>query len=121
MGGGTPDPPDDDPIAGNVAPTVRVSEPATDIVVSREGRYAVAYTVEDPEDALVTDLYLDADGDLESTGDQHARVEGRQDAAGVRQELRLDAYDVPPGEYDVVVRCSDGSNPSIDAYSAKKS
>jgi hypothetical protein len=107
------------PGLGNASPAVAFVDPVSDVEVSRGAALVVRYVDDDPDDAARTSLYLDADGDFATHGDQVLLEEDRPELDGAEQawSLEWDLASFYPGSYRVIAVCEDGVNPPSVAVS----
>ncbi|MEZ5966423.1 MAG: DUF2795 domain-containing protein [Planctomycetota bacterium] len=104
----------------NVPPTLTITLPATDTIVSRGWRVALAYVDDDPDDVATTRLFADADGDVTTTNDQYPLSDARADQNGAPQELVSELTGLPEGEYQVIGVTADVRNAPRNARAPGK-
>ena len=92
----------------NAVPSLVITEPSSDITVSRGGYVEVEYTDDDPDDAALTWLVADRDGDPETvdTGDRTLRP--NPDMDGTSQTVRLTLAEA--GRFAILGEIHDGIN-----------
>jgi hypothetical protein len=98
----------------NLAPTVELKSPASNLAVDPGDMVSIVYADEDPEGSASTNLYADADGNLATTGDQIVIATGRPANGGLDQTVPWNTAGVPAGTYTVIARTSDGRNTVSD-------
>ncbi|MEZ5963960.1 MAG: hypothetical protein R3F56_08965 [Planctomycetota bacterium] len=94
----------------NFPPSLTITEPAVDTTVSRGATVTLGYTDDDPDDDATTRLFLDADGDLATTGDQYPINGARVEQNGAPQSLTHELAGVPAGDYAVIGVITDSTN-----------
>jgi hypothetical protein len=98
----------------NEPPTLLISEPASDMLVSYGGMVQIEYTDDDPDDGAATWLFADKDGDLDTIDDTIVRAHVRPERDGSRQRVVWCAADAqtPPGIYHLMGATWDGTDPA---------
>jgi len=102
----------------NFPPSVSVTDPVSDRQAGVGSLVRLGWVDDDPDDAATTDLFADGDGDLLTTGDQHAIATGRAEQNGTPQSVDWDTTGVPEGTYSILAVTSDGRYSPAEATAA---
>lgn len=100
---------------GNAPPTLTLLEPAAAVLLAPGALLQIDYVDADAEDATLTTVHADGDGDPGTTADQIAITLGRVGGSGVVQTVFWDTTGVPSGTYAMVGAALDGQNPPVVA------
>jgi hypothetical protein len=94
----------------NGPPSLSFTNLGFDVTVSRGARVEVRYADSDADDAAMTWLYADRDGNLDTTGDLHVIATARPELNGLQQTVVWDTTGIAFGTYRVIAMTWDGTN-----------
>jgi len=94
----------------NAPPTLSITSPTIDIAVSRGAVVPISYVDNDGDDAALTWLFADMDGDFDTTGDLTQIATARPELNGLPQTVRWDTTGTSFGLHGIHARSWDGSN-----------
>ena len=103
-----------DPCDANPAPSLEILEPGADLEV-RIGEPLFVTAVADDEEEALLDLFLDADGDLSTTGDQVHVAGPVPDENGQEMLFQVDTSTLEPGLVQVLGRLADSCQEVVAA------
>jgi len=94
----------------NSPPTLNFVGLSTDIAISRGATVNIAYADDDEDDAAMTWLFADRDGQLDTTNDTIVIAAARAERNGLGQNVVWDTTGVPFGTYRIMGLTWDGTN-----------
>ncbi|MHC4973179.1 MAG: hypothetical protein ACYTG3_12685 [Planctomycetota bacterium] len=100
----------------NAPPTLQITQPANDVVISRGAMLdvEVCYVADDPDDTAATWLFADEDEDLLTLDGATLIAAVLPEMDGLEQTCRWNPG-LPPGDYSIVGQTWDGTNPPVSA------
>ncbi len=98
--------------------SVTVSRPASDVVVSRGGTAAIAFTCDVPGFDATTRLVADVDGDPTTVADTFPIAAALPETGPTAQTVVWDTTGVPLGAYSVLAFADDGVHSTATAVAA---